>query len=180
MASFGSRKEFMGSITTRELAPLRRAACALAGMLAIAMPAAYAESAIGQSRAQAGIDVRIVIPAFVRVKARSDPGVIPIAEADVARGYVDVDDATSLVLTSNSPSGFAVSVAFDERLVSRVAVRIGGHVLEAGPQASALHVQAPKMIEKPLRMGYRLFLVPGAAAGTYRWPVVLSFMPTAV
>ncbi len=180
MTSFGSREEFMGSITTREMAPLRRAACALAGMLAIAMPAAYAESAIGQSRAQAGIDVRIVVPAFVRVKAQSDPGVIPIAEADVARGYVDVEDATSLVLTSNSPSGFAMSVAFDERIVSRVAVRIDGRVLEAAAQGSALHIQAPKLVEKAVRVGYRLFLAPGAAAGTYRWPVLLRFAPTSV
>lgn len=144
-------------------------------MLAIAMFAAHAESAIGQSRAQVGIDVRIVIPAFARVKTQSDPGVVPIAKADVARGYVDVEDATSLVLTSNSPSGFAMSVAFDETIVSRVAVRIDGRVLEAAAQGSALHIQAPKLVEKAVRVGYRLFLAPGAVAGTCRWPVLLRW-----
>jgi hypothetical protein len=117
---------------------------------------------------------------MVRVKAQSDPAVVPIAQADVARGYVDVDEATSLVLTSNNPSGFAMSVAFDERIVSRVAVRIDGRVFEAASQGSALHVQAPKWIGKALRVGYRLFLAPGTSAGTYRWPVLLRFAPTAV
>jgi hypothetical protein len=170
---------FMGAITNGGISA-RLAAGILASVLMIALPSARAESAPGAANAHAHIDVRIVIPAFVRVKAQSDPAMVPIAEADVVRGYVDVDEATSLTLTSNSPSGFAMSVAFDEAVVSRVAVRIEGRVLEAAAQGTDLHVQAPKLVDRAMRVGYRLFLSPGAAAGTYRWPVRLRFAPTSV
>lgn len=144
---------------------------ALAGYAA----GAHAESALGGSGARANIDLRIVIPAIVRAKALADPRSLPISELDVERGYVDVDDASSLVLTSNTASGYELSVAFDQRLVSRVAVRIQGSTLEAASQGSWLHVDAPKMIEAPVRVGYRLYLAPGAHSGTYRWPVALAF-----
>lgn len=126
--------------------------------------------------AHAGIDMRIVVPAFVRVSAQSDPAGVPIGAEDISRGYLDVEDAGSVVLTSNSSRGFAVLVAFDARLVSRIAVRIEGQAIEAS-QGSALQVQSPKVVAKTVRLGYRLFLAPGAAAGTYQWPVRLRFVP---
>lgn len=147
--------------------------------LAIASPGAHAESATGTSRTQAAIDVRIVIPPFVRTSSQSDPAEVPIAESDVARGYVDLDEATSLVLTSNSPSGFTMAVAFDQRLVARIAVRIDGRVLEAAAPGE-IHVASRMIVDKALRVGYRLFLAPGASAGIQRWPVMLRFAPTAV
>ncbi|MGZ5073768.1 MAG: hypothetical protein ACXWBL_11550, partial [Usitatibacter sp.] len=79
-------------------------AAAAFALFALAGAGAHAGSAIAPARAQASVDMRIVVPAFVRVEAQASPGVVPIGEADVARGYVDVDDATSLVLTSNSRS----------------------------------------------------------------------------
>lgn len=158
-------------------------ACALlvaaAAMLSTVAPA-HAESTVGTTRARAAIDMRIVIPAFVREKARTDPLQVAIGEADLAQGYVDVDEATSLELTSNGRSGFAISVSYDERLVSRVAMRIDGQHLEAASPGNSLHVQAVMMTAKAVKVGYRLFLKPGAAAGTYRWPVVLLFAPIAV
>ena len=147
----------------------------LAIMQGAFMAQARAESMTGAPGAQAHIDFRIVIPAIVRARALTTPRYLPVGADDVARGYVDVDDATSLVLTSNSPSGYAVAVAFDERLVSRVEVRIQGNTLEASSRESWLHVDAPKMLEAPLRVGYRLYLAAGARAGTYRWPVTLAF-----
>jgi hypothetical protein len=148
-------------------------------VLAIAAVGVHAESVTGTPRAQAGIDVRIVIPAFVRTSSQSDPTEVPIADADVARGYVDLDEASSLVLTSNSPTGFTMAVAFDERLVSRVAVRIDGRVLEAAAPGE-IHVASRMIVDKALRVGYRLFLAPGASAGVHRWPVMLRFAPTSV
>ncbi|HEY6721148.1 MAG TPA: hypothetical protein VI363_05870 [Burkholderiales bacterium] len=169
----------MQSIITTRTTTKRHWLGVLAFALAIAAPAARAESAAGTSHAQASIDMRIVIPAFVRTRSQSDPAEVPIGEADIVRGYVDLDEATSLVLTSNSSSGFMVSVAFDERLVSRVVVRIDGRVLEAAAPGE-IHVPSRKVVDKPMRVGYRLFLAPSASAGVHRWPVMLRFAPTAV
>jgi hypothetical protein len=137
--------------------------------------AAYGASGSGASRVRSSVDFAIVIPAVVRAKALTEPRSLPIEDSDVQRGYIDVDDESSLMLTSNAASGYAVSVAFDPRLVARVAVRIQGNTLEAESQGSWLHVDAPRMIDAPLRVGYRIFLTSGARAGTYRWPVALAF-----
>ena len=174
-----SEAPIMRSTPTTQVPTKRHWLLAMGFALAIAAPGAHAESETGTSRAQAGIDVRIVIPAFVRTRSQSDPAEVPIGEADVARGYVDLDEATSLVLTSNSPTGFTMAVAFDERLVSRVAVRIDGRVLEAAAPGE-IHVASRMIVDKALRVGYRLFLAPGASAGVHRWPVMLRFAPTAV
>jgi hypothetical protein len=169
----------MQSIITTRTTTKRHWLGVLAFALAIAAPAAHAESAAGTSHAQASIDMRIVIPAFVRTRLQSDPAEVPIGEADIARGYVDLDEATSLVLTSNSRTGYTMAVAFDERLVSRVAVRIDGRVLEAAAPGE-IHVVSRMIVDKALRVGYRLFLAPGASAGVHRWPVRLRFAPTTV
>jgi hypothetical protein len=167
------------SVPTTQATPKRHWLLAAGFALAIVASGAHGESVTGTSRAQAGVDVRIVIPAFVRTRSQSDPVEVPIGEADVARGYVDLDEATSLVLTSNSPTGYTMAVAFDERLVSRVAVRIDGRVLEAAAPGE-IHVASRMIVDKALRLGYRLFLAPGASAGVHRWPVMLRFAPTSV
>jgi len=164
------RASMVGRVAARVCALLLLATAAAAFMAE-----AHAESATRSQGAQAHIDFRILIPVVVRARALTAPRYLPIGEADVARGYVDVDGATSLVLTSNSPVGYAVSVAFDKRLVSRVEVRIQGNTLEASSQESWLHVDAPRMLDAPVRVAYRLYLAAGAHAGTYRWPVALGF-----
>ena len=156
------------------------AAClVLCAALAAFAAGARAEGTSGAVHVRASVDFGIVIPAIVRARALSQPIDLPISEGDISRGYVDLDGATSLVLTSNSAAGYAVSVAYDPRLVSRVTVRIQGASLEAASQGGWLHVDAPKLIETPLRVGYRLYLAAHAHAGTYRWPVALAFAPGA-
>jgi hypothetical protein len=38
-----------------------------------------------------------------------------------------------------------------------------------------VHLPARKMIDTPMRIGYRLYLAAGAKPGRYRWPVALRF-----
>ena len=149
-------------------------ACALAGTPALA------QDNVARLRAESSQDFRIVIPAFVRVTQRSDPVEVAVGASDVARGYVDVEDATSLMLVSNSPAGYTVRVGYDEKLVSRVAVRMNGNTLEMRAPGTEHHVASPRVTDKAVRVGYRLFLAPGAAPGSYRWPVALDFAPASI
>ena len=151
----------------------------LAAALVAAATGAQAMSSAGETRAQANIDFKIVIPVVLRVKAVDQQAEIAVTEADLARGYVEVAQGTSLVLTSNNRAGFGVSIAFDGGLLSRVVARIHGQDLESGASGGSLHIEAGKLIEAPMKVAYRLYLAPGAHAGTYRWPVALSFATTA-
>ncbi len=148
---------------------------ALCAALVAFSAATRAASATGSPHARASVDFAIAIPAMVRARALTEPLELPISERDIARGYVDLDAATSLVLTSNSAAGYAVSVAYDPSLVARITVRIQGSSLEATSQGSWLHVDAPMQVAVPVRVGYRLYLAAHAQPGTYRWPVALAF-----
>jgi hypothetical protein len=151
----------------------------LAAALVAAAGGAQAMSSTGETRAQASIDFKIVIPVILRVKAVSQQAQLSVTEADVARGYVEVEQGTSLVLTSNNRAGFGISIAFDGGLLSRVVARMNGQDVETGSSGGSLHVEAGKLIEAPIKVGYRLYLAPGTQVGTYHWPVALSFATTA-
>jgi len=140
----------------------------------------HAESGSGQRSASTRLDFRIVIPAIVRVKALEQPAGIAVSEQDIAQGYIDIDRATSLLLTSNSTQGYSLGVAFDAQLLDRVRVRIAGQQFDAGAGTGRIAVHAAKLVDAPVEVGYRLYLKAGVHPGTYRWPVMLAFAPGAV
>jgi hypothetical protein len=154
-------------------------AAGAAAALCIAASPAFADAATNSPASRTALQLRIVIPTVVRAAGLSHPERLEIGAQDIERGYVDVDDATSLSLTSNSRSGYSVSAAFDASVLSRVDVRIQGQNLAfTGGQGNGA-VNAPRMTDAPVNVGYRLYFSAGTVAGRYRWPVVLSFGTTA-
>jgi hypothetical protein len=153
------------------------AASILALVLATFAASARAESAQAPGQAAAHIDMRVVVPAVVVARGGHAPRDLVVGETDLARGYVDIPEDTAAVVTSNGAGGFALSVAFDRQVVSEVQLRLHGAALRAVAAGSWLHVDAPRMSDAPLRLGYRLVLAVGTRAGVHRWPVVLSFQP---
>ena len=123
------------------------------------------------------VRVRAEIRAIAHAVGVRYPDHIDLSTADIARGYVDVLDATALVLTSNSPWGYSLAAAFDSTVVSRVVVRIHGQEVEFAQNGMPRPVRAPRMIGQRLRVDYRLYLAPGAAPGPHVWPVAISFLP---
>jgi hypothetical protein len=143
--------------------------------LAAFMPLAQAESTSGTARASASIDLRLVIPPAVKATVLARPDRLYVGPEDVARGYVDLNGVTSIRLTSNNPSGYALSVVFNTQLLSHVLVRIQQQTLVVRASGSSLQVAAPKMVASPMAIGYRLFLAPAVREGAYEWPVKLVF-----
>lgn len=156
-----------------------RMAAGAATLLCIAAGSVYAGGAESPTKRSDAVQVAIVIPAIVRIAALHHPERLAIGEQDIARGYVELDEATSLTLTSNSRAGYSLAAAFDPSLLSRVSVRIQGQQLAFDGEQSSLPVHSARMHDEPLRVSYRLYLHANAVAGTYRWPVALSFGLTA-
>jgi hypothetical protein len=162
-----------------ETTSARWIAAGAAAALCIAASPAFADAATHSPASRAALQLRIVIPTVVRAAGLSHPERLEIGAQDIERGYVDFNVATSLSLTSNSRSGYSVSAAFDPSLLSRVVVHIQGQALAfTGGQGNGA-VNAPRMTDVPVNVGYRLYLNAGTVAGRYRWPVVLSFGTTA-
>jgi hypothetical protein len=147
------------------------ALCAAAFAAALAAPPAMAAGESGGDRAQGRIDLAVVIPVVLRVRPASEPRSLSIGPEEVARGYVDV--AAEMRVTSNSAAGFMAAISCDPALVARVEARIGGQAVEVDAPGSSVRIELGKMLDAPLAVNYRLFLVSGAAPGTYRWPVAL-------
>lgn len=153
---------------------------AILSMLAFAL-AAFAAGARGeavQAAAHAAhIDLQVVVPAVVVARGGHAPRELVIGDRDLERGYIDIPEDTAALVSSNSAEGFALSVAFDRTVVSEVQVRLQGASPAAAARGVWVHVDAPRMNDAPLRVGYRLVLAAGARAGAHRWPVALSFQP---
>ena len=130
--------------------------------------------------AKAQLDVRAIVLTVMKVRMVSQPSQITISENDVANGYIDLDDATALLITSNSGTGFMMSMTYAVELISRVSARLTGQIAATLEGQGSVAVRAHQVREEPMRVSYRLYLSQAARAGSYPWPVALSFTPGAV
>jgi hypothetical protein len=132
------------------------------------------------SGTKAQLDVRAVVLTVMKVRMVSQPSQITISENDVANGYVDLEDASALSITSNSGAGFMLSMTYAAELVSRVSARLTGQFAATLEGEGTVAVRAHQVRDEPMRVSYRLYLNQAARAGSYPWPVALSFTPGAV
>jgi hypothetical protein len=153
----------------------------LALVASLASPSLHAEAntAHGGSKASTHLNFRIVIPAIVRVKALTQASGVTITQHDVDRGHLDVDAASTLMLTSNSRKGYIVSANFDAEILKSIEVKLPNKTLHADTSrgTKTMHVDSPILVDEVVGVSYRLYLKPGLKAGHYHWPVALAFMP---
>ena len=152
----------------------------IAGCLLLAATSATAGSTLGSGVARAALDFAIRIPPMVRAEARSDPASLHVTSEDARRGYVDLDDASSVVLTSNARPGFMLAIAFDSGIVGAVDLRMVGRTVTAAASGDALLVHAGPLAGKRVLVSYRLHLAPGVRAGEYRWPLAVTYAAAAI
>lgn len=151
----------------------RAVAMLITGFIAGLFPAHGNASGIGAGYGKrASVGLKVFVAATVKVTAVSQPDRVTIDERDLARGYVDLDRASSFLLKSNTP-GFTVTANFDASLLSSVAIRMPGQA-NAASHAPA-YFATPMPADELVHVGYRLYLNPAARPGTYRWPVTLTF-----
>ena len=145
------------------------------GFAMLAVPTvSRAESRLGATGTQASLNIRIVIPAIIRVTPVTQPDYIAIGDQHIAQGYIDLDAGTSVKLTVNTRDGYLLSARYDSQLLSRVEIRVSSQNLTASTGFGSMRV-AGLIIEKLVPISYRLHLAPGVRAGEYRWPVALAF-----
>ena len=137
-------------------------------------------NARGETSAAVHLNFRIVIPAIVRVKALSQAASITIEQTHVDRGYIDLDAASSLQLTSNSRSGYMLSANFNSELLEKIEVKLPHTTLHANARSSNMHVESPVLIDEVIGVSYRLYLKSRVQTGEYQWPVALTFTPNVV
>ena len=154
-----------------------RAIHAAVPLLFVALPAAAAGGvATGQGalRANAAIDLKIVVPQMLEMSVLDQPATVEVTPADAANGEVVVNGPRVAVLV-NDRRGYFIQAdlagPFSDATIEGLAVPV--HVTADGAR-----VLMPSMVGRPrpapYTVRYRLHLQQGATPGTYTWPVRLS------
>jgi hypothetical protein len=143
-------------------------------MAAMSGLAAHAEGT-GPRAAKAQIGVRTVVAASFGVIPIAQPARLEISDGDIARGFVDLPQATSLQLASNTGGSFMVAVAFDPSYIERIAVRMLDDHFVAGMPGESGFIRNARIGKQHVLVSYRVHLNRQARAGTYAWPIRLGF-----
>lgn len=129
-----------------------------------AMPQAQAGTA------RADIQVSVTVMARTLINSESSPPQLEVSAADVARGYVEVQGATQLLVTNTNRRGYVLSVWPQVQVFSTVVVRNGDSQAELGADGGEIFERRwGQML--PLALDFRFVLAPGVKPGIYPWPV---------
>ena len=143
---------------------------ALLAALAMVSPGAVTPVEAAQKATQS-LDLRITIPAVMRMKVLHQPATIEVTPQDVERGYVEVTSGSLLQVTANI--GWQLSFATQGGIASSAQVRgLPGNVV-VGPEGGTVTGLRPMRHATVFDLSYRFVLAPGVAPGTYPWPVMI-------
>jgi hypothetical protein len=130
-------------------------------------------------------ETRMMVTARVlkhlRLKVVAQPTSVQVTEADVARGYVEVQSRMQLTVETNSDDGYGVAMAnhMSEAFRDTRVTGLGGGDMRFSSESVAMRQAAAGkgMRRETLDLGFRFELAPGTRQGTYPWPVQVGLMP---
>jgi len=136
-----------------------------------------AETHQGSKAASASIDFRIIVPVVLRARTLEQQSHLKIESQHISQGFVDLEHASTIELTSNSRNGYQLSARYDAAVLAKMDVHIDAQHMTATAGAGSMRVHARPRLNAVVRIGYRLYLQPSVTVGEYRWPVALTFAP---
>ena len=174
----------MGAITAKQLGHvLALQKSLLQALMAFGVGIGTALAPINVAAAPAGgasMQVSVTIQKHAKIKVSSNPVSMQITQADIARGYVDLAERSSIDIQSNSRD--SIVVEFQGRdaspIIREVQVREGSRMTSlsnAGGRMLLAGVAQPGIV-RTVDLSYRVFLAADAQPGTYAWPITLTAM----
>jgi hypothetical protein len=109
----------------------------------------------------------------------AQPASVLVTDADVARGYVEVQAPVQVAVQSNSPAGYMLVLAGQHDFVREVLMS----GLDSDVQVSANGGMIPQrstgrgVLRKTLELRFRFVLAKNALRGEHPWPMQLSVTP---
>jgi hypothetical protein len=132
---------------------------------------------VDASSVRSEIAVTAFVPAQTVARQVSQPSEITITAADVARGYVDIQAASQLRITSNNPIGYIVDFFSRLPIFTSVTVSSAGGSADLGPDGGAIIQRGQQGRDMPLQLSFRFNLTAQIQPGTYPWPLALNVRP---
>ncbi|HYF21620.1 MAG TPA: hypothetical protein VEA40_27410 [Ramlibacter sp.] len=127
----------------------------------------------GEPAAAANLTVTAVIPARAHLRPGEPQPVLVISQEDVDQGYVDASTPLPLHLQEAAARGLNLVLTMRPGPFDRLQVLAASAGVQAGAAAALIPVLAgSRGALPPLRI--RFFLRPGAAPGSYPWPLQIG------
>lgn len=174
----------MGVITATQLARvllLQRSL--MLALLALGVGVGTALAPINVAAAPVGgstMQVSVTIQKHAKINVTSNPVSMQVTQADIARGYVDLAERSSIDIQSNSKD--SIVLEFQGRdassIIREVQVREGGRMtsLSSSGARMLLAGAAQPGVVRTVELSYRVFLAADVQPGTYAWPITLTAM----
>jgi hypothetical protein len=125
--------------------------------------------------ASAKMTVSAVVTARASLHILRQPLEVVVTEADVRRGFVDVDAASLIELKNNSPAGCLLTFETHGLPLKEAVVKGLGSEVAIGPGGGMI-TQRVKGTQSTM-LSYRFVLAEEAQPGTYAWPLSVTVSP---
>ena len=151
----------------------KRITCALAlaiGLSPLVLMASVAEAA----QVRAALQVSVTVIANARMQVAHQESILRLSAADIARGYVEIPNASRFAILTNSRLGYQIELQALGRLFESVQVGGLGQPVQLGAEGGVIVVRGRPTANPAHTLSFRFKLHPDANAGDHPWPVHLS------
>lgn len=146
----------------------------------------------GQTEAasvSSSLQIQATVPASMQFRIEKQKHSLTVTKSDLRKGTKKVDNGTVISVSTNSASGYVISVSpqplsaqaaqNETGIYSAVTVSVDGRTYSIAPGGHA-EIRMPPIVntkKKTIRFNYRFTLSPGAGPGSYPWPVLITVFP---
>lgn len=151
------------------------------------------------------LHIQAIVPPMLEFRTVHEKHELKITKSDVQKGYKEVNNGTSVSVTTNSSNGYVISISAqplvsaenkdkDEKnknhkkdkgdndrtlaVYTYVTVTIDGRYFGTAPGGSVdFQMPATSKTNNTTRLSYRFALSPNVEADTYPWPIVVTVYP---
>lgn len=152
------------------------------------------------------LHIEATVPPTLEFRIVHEKHDLKITKSDAEKGYKNVNNGTIISVTTNNSNGYVISVSAqplvgtedkkDEKdkkhkkdkdkdgedrvfeVYTYVTVTVDGRSFGIAPGGSVdIHMPVSSKTNDTKRLNYRFTLSPGAVAGTYPWPIVVTVYP---
>ncbi len=136
-------------------------------------------STVTVPEAMAGTSATMHISAVVLARANlniiKQPPELVVTDADVRRGFVQVQEGSMIELKNNTRAGCLLSFAAQGLPFQETTVSVMGRDVVLGQDGGLVNL--PVSGRTTVSLGYRFILAQGTQPGTYAWPFSISVSP---
>ncbi len=125
---------------------------------------------------KAQIQITAEVKSYAKINLTKQVNEFIIKENHINKGFIDLEDATYLMISTNNKSLFLVFEGFSKDIIEEVEIFGLGEPVKIGPHGGMILIKdIPKRSQ--FNLSYRIRISKNARVGTYAWPYTISVTP---